>query len=65
MADGWLSTGQAADQLGATRMMIYRRIDAGELKAHRFGRLIKIRQSDLDDFIEAARIEPGDLNGSR
>ncbi|MCO8129046.1 helix-turn-helix domain-containing protein [Acidimicrobiia bacterium EGI L10123] len=33
----------------------------GELAAYRFGRVIRIKQSDVDAFIEGARIEPGSL----
>ena len=33
----------------------------GGLAAYRFGRVIRIKATDVDNFIEASRIEPGTL----
>lgn len=57
----WLSTADAAKALGITPRTLYRFIDQGELAAYRFGRVIRIKRSDVDAFIEGARIEPGSL----
>jgi excisionase family DNA binding protein len=57
----WLSTSEAARRLGMTPRTIYRFIDAGDLAAYRFGRVIRVRSDDLDAFIESCRIEPGTL----
>lgn len=57
----WLSTADAAKALGITPRTLYRFIDAGDLPAYRFGRVIRVKQSDVDAFIEAARIQPGSL----
>jgi excisionase family DNA binding protein len=57
----WLSTADAAKALGITPRTLYRFIDQGELAAYRFGRVIRIKQADVDAFIEGARIEPGSL----
>lgn len=57
----WLSTSDAAKALGITPRTLYRFIDAGDLPAYRFGRVIRVKQSDVDAFIEAARIQPGSL----
>lgn len=57
----WLSTADAAKALGITPRTLYRFIDQGELAAYRFGRVIRIKQVDVDTFIEGARIEPGSL----
>lgn len=57
----WLSTADAAKALGITPRTLYRFIDQGELPAYRFGRVIRIKQADVDAFIEGARIEPGSL----
>ena len=57
----WLSTADAAKALGITPRTLYRFIDQGELTAYRFGRVIRIKQADVDAFIEGARIEPGSL----
>ncbi len=57
--DEWLSTLEAARRLGVRSKTLAGFIGRGELPACRFGRLIRIRESDLADFIEACRIEPG------
>jgi excisionase family DNA binding protein len=58
----WLSTQEAARRLGVTPRTLYRFIDQGELTAYRLGRVIRLKLSDVDAFIEAARIEPGTLD---
>ncbi len=57
----WLSTLKAADRLGLTTRTLYRFIDRGDLPAYRFGRVIRLRLSDVDGFIEQCRVEPGSL----
>jgi excisionase family DNA binding protein len=47
--------------LGITLRSLYRFIDEGELDAYRFGRVIRLKEADLDSFIEACRIAPGSL----
>lgn len=58
----WLSTAAAARRLGITPRTLYRFIDEGELPAYRFGRVIRLKQSDVDAYIERCRIEPGSLD---
>ena len=57
----WLSTKEAAERLGVTLRSLYRFIDEGGLAAYKFGRVIRLKESDVDDFIEASRIAPGSL----
>lgn len=57
----WLSTADAAKALGITPRTLYRFIDQGEIAAYRFGRVIRVKRSDVDAFIEASRVEPGTL----
>lgn len=57
----WLSTADAAKRLGITPRTLYRFIDEGQLPAYRFGRVIRLKQSEIDEFIEGCRIEPGSL----
>lgn len=57
----WLSTGDAAHRLGITTRTLYRFIDEGQLPAYRFGRVIRLKLTDVDAFIEQCRIEPGTL----
>lgn len=54
----WFSTTDAAKQLGMTQRAVYRFIDTGQLPAYRFGRVIRVRSADLNEFIERARITP-------
>ena len=48
----WLSTAEAAKYLGITPRTLYRFIDQGEIPAFRFGRVIRLKQDDVDHFIE-------------
>jgi excisionase family DNA binding protein len=57
----WLSTGEAADRLGITPRTLYRFIDEGQVAAYRFGRVIRLKATDVDRFIDACRIAPGTL----
>jgi excisionase family DNA binding protein len=57
----WLSTAEAASRLGITPRTLYRFIDEGQLPAYRFGRVIRLKANEVDQFIEACRIEPGTL----
>ena len=57
----WLSTREASARLGVTLRSLYRFIDGGELAAYKFGRVIRLKEDDVDRFIESCRIAPGDL----
>ena len=57
----WLSTAEAARYLGITPRTLYRFIDEGQIAGYRFGRVIRLKQDDVDKFIEASRIAPGTL----
>ncbi len=57
----WLSTKAAAEYLGITTRTLYRLVDAGQLAAYKFGRVLRLKQDDVDAFIDAARVEPGSL----
>ena len=57
----WLSTAEAAVRLGITTRTLYRFIDEGQLPAYRFGRVIRLKENEVDTFIESCRIEPGSL----
>ena len=58
----WVGTTAAAEYLGITLRTLYRLIDSAQLPAYRIGRVIRVLRTDLDQFLEAARIEPGELN---
>ena len=57
----WLGTAEAARYLGITSRTLYRLIDSGQLPAYRFGRVIRLKQADVDGFVVQSRIEPGSL----
>jgi excisionase family DNA binding protein len=57
----WLSTAAAAKRLGITPRTLYRFIDQGDIPAYRFGRVIRLKQDEVDSFIDQNRIEPGTL----
>jgi excisionase family DNA binding protein len=57
----WLSTKEAARRLGITTRTLYRLIDSGQIPAYKFGRVIRLQAEEVDQFIDAARIEPGEL----
>jgi excisionase family DNA binding protein len=58
----WLGTKEAARRLGVTTRTLYRFIDDGQLTAYRMGRVIRLKETELADFIERCRIEPGSLD---
>lgn len=57
----WLSTADAAKRIGITPRTLYRFIDQGDIAAYRFGRVIRLKQDEVDSFIEGSRIAPGTL----
>lgn len=67
MADqiAWLNTDQAAKRLGITARTLYRFIDEGQVPAYRFGRVIRLKQNDVDAFIDECRIDPGSLGSGQ
>lgn len=57
----WLSTKEAARRVGITPRTLYRLIDEGQIPAYKFGRVIRLKTDEVDGFIDAARIVPGEL----
>ncbi len=58
----WMSVQTAANELEVTTRTIYRFINDGKLAAYRIGRVYRIRRQDLDSFLHAAALQPGDLD---
>ena len=50
-----LTAAAVAKRLGVSTKTVRRWIEAGELKAHRFGRCVRISEDDLQDFIKRHR----------
>lgn len=57
----WLNTGAAAKRLGVTVRTLYRLIDEAQLPAYKFGRVIRLQQAEVDEFIRRSRIPAGSL----
>ena len=57
----WMSTQEAARRLGVTPRTLYRFVDEGALPAYKMGRVFRLKRSDVDAYMEAARIAPGSL----
>lgn len=55
----WLSTAEAVRYLGITPRTLYRFIDSGLLPATRFGRLVRVRRSDLDALLRTRNGDGG------
>jgi len=58
----WLNTEEAAKRLGITTRTLYRFMDQGRLPSYRFGRVFRLKMSDIELFIEDCRVEPGTLS---
>jgi excisionase family DNA binding protein len=68
MADSpieWMNSGAAAAHLGVGTRTLYKFIDEGKLPGYKFGRVIRLKRSDVDAFLESCRIEPGTLEHLR
>lgn len=57
----WMGTRDACERLGVTLRTLYRFIDEGQLPAYKMGRVIRVQESDIDEFITRMRIQPGTL----
>ena len=57
----WIITLEASERLRITLRTLYRFIDEGQLGAYKFGRVIRLKDVDVEAFIEASRIAPGTL----
>ena len=57
----WLGTPEAAERLGITQRTLYRLIDEGQVPAYKMGRVLRVRATDLEVFLENSRVAPGSL----
>lgn len=57
----WLGTTEAAERLGVVPRTLYRLIDEGLIPAYKLGRVIRLKEADLDAFLETTRVQPGEL----
>jgi len=57
----WMGTLAAARYIGVTQRTVYRFADSGDLAAYKLGRVLRFKRSDLDDYLAAVRVQPGEL----
>ena len=55
-----LSIPQLCQELGMGKSWIYRRIRSGEIPSVKLGRSIKVKRSDLEEYLESKRHRPLD-----
>lgn len=57
----WVGTTAAAAYLGVVPRTLYRMIDEDRIPAYKMGRVIRLKRSDLDAYLESHRVQPGSL----
>jgi excisionase family DNA binding protein len=55
-----LSIAQVCQQLGMGKSWVYRRIHEGVIPSVKLGRTIKVRRSELEDYLEEHRYQPSE-----
>lgn len=58
-----LTVAEVADLLRVSNMTVYRLIKAGDIAAIRVGKNYRIRQSDLDTYLEGGVVQAEQMNG--
>lgn len=51
----WLTLLEVSEKLGLHRRTVQRLVERGELNAYQFGRQWRVKQSDLDNYIEMCK----------
>ena len=59
--DDWMGAPAAARYLGINLTTLYAIIDSGQLPAYKIRRVIRLRRSEVQAFIQASRVQPGSL----
>lgn len=57
----WLTTKEAANRLGVNQRTLYRLIDEGTVPAYKLGKLMRLKAHEVDEALESARVERGEL----
>lgn len=55
--DAWLSSEAAAEMLGVSRPTLYKRINDGLIPAYRMGRLVRLRRSDVEEYLRVGGVD--------
>lgn len=53
MSDRWLTADEAAAYIGLSRKALYERVRRGQIPAHRLGRALRFKASEIDQVLEA------------
>ena len=53
-----LTLGEAANYLNVTERYMRRLVAERRIAYHKLGRLLRFRRADLEDFLQAGRVEP-------
>lgn len=53
MDERWLSVDDVAEYLGIKRFTVYKWVERLSLPAHKIGRLLKFRKSEIDEWVES------------
>lgn len=61
MTDTLLTAAEVADTLRVSTMTVYRLIRSGELPAVRVGRNYRVRERDLDAYLESQVVDPASM----
>ena len=51
--EGWVGIGEVATHLSVGKDSIYRWVDSKDFPAHRVGRLLRFRLSEVDEWVKA------------
>ena len=54
-ATEWLGTNRAAEELRVTLRTVYRFLDEGTLPGYRFGRVLRIKAANVEEFMSSRR----------
>ena len=60
-----LSIPEVCQRLGMGKSWVYRRIHEGEIPSVKLGRTIKVRRSELENYLEEHRYQPPDGDGGQ
>ena len=62
--DRFLSLAEVAKRVRVHRLTLTKYIERGDLKAYRIGAVYRLRQEDVDDWLERSRVQPRDADAS-
>jgi excisionase family DNA binding protein len=62
MSDNLLTAAEVADRLRVSTMTVYRLIRRGELPAVRVGRNYRVREPDLEAFLDQQVVDPATMD---